>query len=59
MYRMLDQEILIQYLTQSIENNRKEIYRNIKNLCNLEFDRLVREINEDVKLINLIQSDTD
>ena len=56
---MLDQEILIQYLTQSIENNRKEIYRNIKNLCNLEFDRLVREINEDVKLINLIQSDTD
>lgn len=59
MYRMLDQEILIQYLTQSIENNRKEIYKNIKTLCNLEFDRLVREINEDVKLINRIQNDTD
>lgn len=56
---MLDQENLIEYLTQRVENNRKEIYKNIKTLCNLEFDRLVREINEDIKLINRLQNDTD
>jgi len=50
MFTLEEKEVLSIFLTSQVEKNRKMIYRDMKNMNNEEFDKVVRWISEDIRL---------
>ena len=56
MYTIPEKSILISFLMKEIDKHRQRLFKEVKTLKNDQFDAIVKDINHDIKLINIIEN---
>jgi len=50
-----ERRVLKAFLSKQIEKGRVKLYRNVKRLNNVEFDKIVEDIKESNRLVSVIE----